>query len=185
MRVHHKWLYAYVDMLLAYNFVLTAAVFFLMLNVNPIAKDQEALSPPGTIAVQACWPEGPTDVDLWVFGPKDDKPVGYSRKSGPVWSLLFDDMGIVNDDGPTNCEDAFARSTPAGEYIINVHGYSIPGPLTVSVKISLNGSLLDKTSLEIRPKQERTVIRFKLDGRGKLIPDSENRVFKAIRSAAQ
>jgi hypothetical protein len=163
--------------------ILAVLVVIMMTQVNPKAKQDESLPPPGTIAVQACWPNGPTDVDLWVFGPKDDKAIGYSRKSGPVWSLLFDDMGIVNDDGPTNCEDAFARSTPAGEYIINVHGYSIPGPLTVSVKISVNGSLLDKTSLEIRPRQERTVIRFKLDGEGNLVPNSENRVFKAIRSA--
>jgi hypothetical protein len=173
------------DMYSNVTLILTAVIVIVLTQVNPKAKDQEALPPPGTIAVQACWPNGPTDVDLWVFGPKDDKAIGYSRKSGPVWSLLFDDMGIVNDDGPTNCEDAFARSTPAGEYIINVHGYSLPAPLAVSVKISLNGSLLDKTSLEIRPKQERTVIRFKLDGQGKLIEGSENRVFKAIRSAGQ
>lgn len=163
--------------------ILAVLVVIMMTQVNPKAKDQEALPPPGTIAVQACWPPGSTDVDLWVLGPKDDKAIGYSRKSGPVWSLLFDDMGTVNDDGPTNCEDAFARSTPAGEFIINVHGYAITGPVTVSVKISLNGSLLDKTSLEVRPKQERTVLRFKLDGQGKLVSGSENRVFKALRSA--
>jgi len=171
------------DLLMNMLLGLTALVVLVLAQINPIAKNEESLPPPGTIAVQACWPNGPTDVDLWVFGPKDDKAIGYSRKSGPVWSLLFDDMGIVNDDGPTNCEDAFARSTPAGEYIINVHGYSLQEPLTVSVKISLNGSLLDKTSLEIRPKQERTVLRFKLDGQGKLVAGSENHVFKAIRSA--
>jgi hypothetical protein len=171
------------DLLMNMLLGLTALVVLVLAQINPAAKDQDSLPPPGTIAVQACWPNGPTDVDLWVFGPKDDKAIGYSRKSGPVWSLLFDDMGIVNDDGPTNCEDAFARSTPAGEYIINVHGYSLPAPLAVSVKISLNGSLLDKTSLEIRPKQERTVLRFKLDGQGQLIEGSENRVFKALRSA--
>jgi hypothetical protein len=171
------------DILSNFLLGLTALVVLVLAQINPIAKNQESLPPPGTIAVQACWPNGPTDVDLWVFGPKDDKAIGYSRKSGPVWSLLFDDMGVVNDDGPTNCEDAFARSTPAGEYIINVHGYSLQEPLTVSVKISLNGSLLDKTSLDVRPKQERTVLRFKLDGQGKLVAGSENRVFKAIRSA--
>ncbi|TIT84100.1 MAG: hypothetical protein E5W55_34920 [Mesorhizobium sp.] len=64
-----------------------------------------------------------------------------------------------------------------------MHGYAILGPVTVSVKISLNGSLLDKTSLEVHPKQERTVIRFKLDGDGKLVSGSEKRVFKALRSA--
>ncbi|TGV26318.1 hypothetical protein [Mesorhizobium sp. M4B.F.Ca.ET.143.01.1.1] len=164
---------------------LTALVVLVLAQINPIAKDQEALPPPGTIAVLACWPPGPTDVDVWVSDPKDTKPVGYSRKSGPVWALLRDDMGIVNDDSPINCESVFARSTPAGEFVINLHGYSIPSPVMVHVEISLNGALLDKTDMEIRAKQERTVIRFKLDGHGNLVPGSENKVFKPLRSAGQ
>jgi len=120
-----------------------------------------------------------------VLDPKDTKPVGYSRKSGPVWALLRDDMGIVNDDSPINCESVFARSTPAGEYVVNLHGYSIPASVVVHVEIALNGAFLAKDDMEIRPKQERTVIRFRLDGQGNLVPGSENKVFRALRSAGQ
>jgi hypothetical protein len=172
------------DILSNFLLGLTALVVLVLAQINPVAKNQESLPPPGTIAVLACWPPGPVDVDLWVSDPKDTKSVGYSRKSGLVWSLLRDDMGIVNDDSPINCESAFARSTPAGEYVVNIHGYSIPGDLvTVHIEVALNGAFLTKADMDVRARQERTVIRFKLDGEGNLVPNSENRVFKAIRSA--
>jgi hypothetical protein len=172
------------DLLMNMLLGLTALVVLVLAQINPIAKNQESLPPPGTIAVLACWPPGPIDVDVWVSDPKDTKPVGYSRKSGLVWSLLRDDMGIVNDDSPINCESAFARSTPAGEYVVNIHGYSILGPsVSVHVEVALNGNFLTKADMGLRPKQERTVIRFKLDGQGNLVPGSENKVFKQLRSA--
>jgi hypothetical protein len=173
------------DLLMNMLLGLTALVVLVLAQINPAAKDRDSLPPPGTIAVLACWPPGPIDVDVWVSDPKDTKPVGYSRKSGLVWSLLRDDMGIVNDDSPINCESAFARSTPAGEYVVNIHGYSIPGAsVPVHVEVALNGVFLTKADMDVRPKQERTVIRFKLDGQGTLVPGSENKVFKPLREAA-
>ena len=121
---------------------------------------------------------------MWLGSP-NDKPVGYSRKSGPVWSLLRDDMGIVNDDSPINCESLFARSTPAGEYVVNIHGYSLPTPTIVHVEVALGGVFLTKADMGLRVKQERTVIRFRLDADGKLVPGSENQVFKPLRSAGK
>lgn len=172
------------DLLMNMLLGLTALVVLVLAQINPTAKQDESLPPPGTVAVLACWPPGPIDVDVWVSDPKDTKPVGYSRKSGLVWSLLRDDMGIVNDDSPINCESAFARSTPAGEYVVNIHGYSVLGAsVLVHVEVALNGAFLTKEDMELRPKQERTVVRFKLDGQGNLVPGSENRVFKPVRAA--
>src|ERR1051325_2039112 len=114
------------DLLMNMLLGLTALVVLVLAQINPIAKDQEGLPPPGTIAVLACWPPGPIDVHGWASDPNDTKPVGYSRKSGLVWSLLRDDMGIVNGDSPINCESAFARSRPVGEWVVNIHGYSAP-----------------------------------------------------------
>jgi hypothetical protein len=172
------------DMYSAFTLVLMALIMIIINQVNPKARRDEGLPPPGTIAVLACWPPGPIDVDVWVSDPKDTKPVGYSRKSGLVWSLLRDDMGIVNDDSPINCESAFARSTPAGEYVVNIHGYSVLGPsVAVHVEVGLNGAFLTKADMDLRPKQERTVVRFKLDGHGNLVPGSENKVFKPVREA--
>lgn len=180
-----KWLFAYIDLALALVALLFTVQFFLILSVNPKADaNPEAMKPPGSIAVLACWPEGPTDIDLWADAPGQNVPTGYSAKSGLVWSLLRDDLGNSLDSSPANCESLFARSTPAGEFVINLHGYSLPkGPVTVRVDVSLNAMLLISADVDIRPKQERTVIRFTLDGAGKIIPGSVNQVFKKLRSA--
>ncbi len=172
------------DILSNFLLGLTALVVLVLAQINPVARgNPDALPPPGNIAVLVCWPSGPIDVDTWLGAP-NDKPVGYSRKSGTVWALLRDDMGTVNDVSPTNCESAFARATPAGEYGINLHGYSLPGTVNVHVEISLNGSLLVSTNMDVKPKQERTVIRFTLDGKGDLVSGSESKVFKELRSAS-
>jgi hypothetical protein len=170
------------DMYSNVTLVLAVVIVIVLSQVNPKAKDNpDTLPPPGSIAVLACWPAGPIDVDLWLGSPTD-KPVGYSRKSGSVWALLRDDMGIVNDSSPVNCESAFARVTPVGEFTINIHGYSLPtGPVSVHVEVALNGSLLAKTDMEIRGKQERTVVRITLDGQGRVA--SSNTVFKGLRES--
>ncbi|RUU81298.1 hypothetical protein [Mesorhizobium sp. M7A.F.Ca.MR.362.00.0.0] len=172
------------DLLMNMLLGLTALVVLVLAQINPEAKpNPDTLPPPGNIAVLMCWAPGPTDVDLWLGAP-GDKSVGYSRKSGFVWALLRDDMGIVNDVSPINCESAFARATPAGEYVINIHGYSLPETMPVHIEVSMNGSLLVSTNLDLRPKQERTVVRLTLDGKGSIIPGSQSTVFKELRSAA-
>ncbi|MBZ9807713.1 hypothetical protein [Mesorhizobium sp. ESP-6-2] len=171
------------DLLMNMLLGLTALVVLVLAQINPVAKDNpDTLPPPGNIAVLVCWPQGPTDVDTWLGAP-GDKPVGYSRKSGFVWALLRDDMGTVNDASPVNCESAFARVTPAGEFAVNIHGYSLPQTVSVHVEVSMNGRLLVSTDMELRAKQERTVIRFTLDGKDDIVPGSTNQVFKPLRSA--
>lgn len=162
---------------------LTALVVLVLAQINPVAKDNpDTLPPPGNIAVLMCWPAGALDVDLWLGAP-GDKSVGYSRKSGTVWALLRDDMGIVNDISPINCESAFARATPAGEYVVNIHGYSLPETLPVHIEVSLSGRLLVSTNMDLKPHQERTVVRFTLDASGTIVPGSQSQVFKGLREA--
>lgn len=178
----HVWLFAFVDVLLVLTFVLMSYAFMAIPLINPPAKDNPNMPPPGSIAVLACWPEGPIDVDLWTSGPGQEIATGYSNKSGRVWSLLRDDLGTAADDSPVNCESAFARITPAGSYVVNIHGYSLPtGPVTVHVEIALNGKLLAKTDMEIKPKQERTVLAWTMDAAGNVT--GSNTVYHALRSA--
>jgi hypothetical protein len=178
-----KWLLVFVDVLLALVGILAMAVYALAMSVNPPTKNNlDSLPPPGNIAVLVCWPPGQTDVDTWLGAP-NDKPVGYSRKSGLVWALLRDDMGTVNDISPVNCESAFARATPAGEYAINIHGYNLPEPVNVHIEISLSGHLLVSTNMDLRQHQERTVVRFTLDDAGAIVPGSQSQVFQPLRSA--
>jgi len=140
------------------------------------------------MAVSISWEPGPLDVDLWVTGPGQDIATGYSHKAGKLWSLLRDDLGTANDDSPINQENAFARETPAGEWVVNVHGFSIDHPVQVYVEIALGRSaegmvLLYKGTVTIKPKQEITVQRFRLDMDGNVVRGSENHVYKELRSA--
>jgi hypothetical protein len=171
------------DVMLALNAVLSAVVLFALPQINPPARDNpDTLPPPGSLAVVAAWPEGNIDVDLWLKSPDDDKPVGYSRKDGKVCALLRDDLGTTNDGSPFNAENAFCRALPAGEYIANVHGYSVPADgVRVHFEIALNGRLLVSRDMDLKPKQERTVVRFTLDAAGNVT--GSNEVYAPLRSA--
>ena len=175
----HAWLFAFVDVLLVLAVVQMSYTLLVLPQINPPAKEQQ--EPPGNISVLACWPEGAIDVDLWTDAPGQKKPTGYSTKSGEVWSLLRDDLGTTGDSSIVNCENAYARAAPAGEYVVNIHGYSLPtGQVPVRVEVAMNGRLLVQETVNLRPKQERTVIRFTLDGSGAV--GSSNKVFKPLRS---
>jgi hypothetical protein len=177
------------SMLMVLGFV--AMVVWLLPHVNPPADSSEA-EPPGNLIVAITWPEGDTDIDLWVTGPGELKPVGYSNKGGVLFNLLRDDLGDRPDATPLNYENAYSRGIVPGEYIINVHCYRCPVvPQKVHVEVSINDGNSRKgtrrvasTSLELTANgQEKTALRFKLDGAGKVEPDSLNAVFRPLRAA--
>lgn len=178
------------DMYSNVTLILAAVIVIVLTQVNPPAVSNPAIKPPGSIAVSIAWQQGPVDVDLWVTGPGQDKATGYSNRSGKLFSLLRDDLGTAGDTSPVNMENAFARETPAGEFVINVHCYSCSGLTTVHVEVALgsnadNMHLLVNTDLELRPKQERTVVRFRLDADGRVVPGSVNSVYRELRSAGK
>ena len=147
-----------------------AVVVILISHINPKAqastKDAE---PPGNVIVEARWADGlPVDADLWVQGP-DGNAVGYSRKSGPLFNLLRDDLGSAGDIGPLNYETTYSRGIVAGEYTVNVHAYRGKYPVEVfvvaSVKRSPNESAqpLVKATVTLRREgEELTAFRFRL-----------------------
>lgn len=177
------------DMYSNVTLILTAVIVIVLTQVNPKAKPtEENAKPPGAIAVSIAWPAASTDVDLWTTGPGQDKATGYTNRDGMLFSLSRDDLGTANDPSPYNMEEANARETPAGDYVINIHGFSLKEPLVVHIEVALRspGQHMQKlvtTDMELRPHQERTVIRFTLDDQGKVVPGSVNQVFKPLRSA--
>lgn len=169
------------------NMILGLVAALMILFMQPKA-DQDPISQPGNLAVSIAWPEGNTDVDLWVLAP-GDKAVGYSRRGGKVMNLLRDDTGTFSDVMPFNREDAYSRGLPDGEYIINLHAYRTPHvPLAVSVEVRMgstgdNTKLILQTKVElVREGQERTVARF-IVRNGAVVEGSMNNVFAAIRGA--
>lgn len=170
------------DTLLAMLLSVVAIVMLVLPSVNPAAQE-DPIGQPGNLVVSAAWPSGNIDVDLWVQFA-DQPPVGYSNKSGAVWSLLRDDLGTSNDGTPLNYESAFTRGLPDGEYVVNVRCYGCAGhvPVAVSTEVRLaTGATVWRGVVDlVADKQERTAIRFRMvDGR--VVPGSASVVFKQMK----
>jgi hypothetical protein len=83
-------------------------------------------------------------------------PVGYSNKSGKVFDLLRDDLGMAQDMTDSNHEVAYSRGAPAGEYVVNVHmyrGVNVTYPIPVKVIVMVKR---DRTSSQRRWPQLRS-----------------------------
>ncbi|PZP58652.1 MAG: hypothetical protein DI604_33250 [Delftia acidovorans] len=167
-------------------FNILGGVFFMIIallaQIHP-PTENEKQPQPGNIVASIAWPEGAADVDLWVSGP-DGKGIGYSNKSGAVWSLLRDDLGASGDSTPLNYENAFTRGIPDGEYGVNVRCYVCGAQLPVSVVVEVRivgGPLIWTGAVElVADKQERTAIRWKMAG-GRMVTGSESFIFKNMR----
>jgi len=170
----------------------------LMLSlVNPPAKSAETVGEqaPGNVIIEAQWADSlDADVDLWVKAP-DDKPVGYSNKSGAVFNLLRDDLGQAQDITDNNYEVAYSRGLPAGEYIANVHmyrGVGVTYPVAVKVIARVKPTAAESAqelvtaTVQLRHENDQvTAFRFQLDGHGRLVAGSANSVYRELRTAAQ
>lgn len=174
------------DMYSNVTLILTAVIVIVLTQVNPKAKPtEESAKPPGQLMYCIFW-QGHHDVDAWGKSPDDDKPVGYSRKSGKTIDLVHDDLGT---DNVPHFECQFARSLPDGRWIWNIHGYSITDPeVMVHAEIRIADEfgyhLLLQRDLTIKQRQERTIAQFQLQG-GKVVPGSVNEVYAPLREAAQ
>lgn len=158
--------------LIAFLDLLLGMLMMVLLMVNPKAEEsKEIINPPGNIIVTATWPEGESDVDLWIKGPTDEVPVGYSNKNSTLFDLLRDDLGEESDGSlGINYENAYAKGMPDGEYIVNIHAFGVKVfPLGVSVEIAVRPTYNRPTQVvaleKVRityPGQEITIIRFKV-----------------------
>jgi hypothetical protein len=180
-----------VDMMTLFMLGFIAMVIWLLPHINP-PKDADKAEPPGNVIIAITWPEGDVDIDMWITGPGEKAPVGYSNKSGVLFNLLRDDLGRSYDPNPLNYENAYSRGIVAGEYIVNLHAYrGVAAPIKIHVEISLNTGKPGKgmtpvatTSVTLATNgQEKTALRFRLDKDGKLVPGSMNNVFRQLRAA--
>lgn len=173
------------DVFLNALLVFVALVVILLLLVNPEAKD-ETTKPPGNLMVTIVWPEGDTDVDLWTYSEGEERPVGFSNRSGRHWSLLRDDLGTRNDTMPMNVENAYSREIPKGRTIINVHCFqckAVPVPVAIEIRAVVDGwsRVVLQTSVTLHSnRQELTVVSFELTEKGQIVPGSAHNVFTPL-----
>lgn len=174
--------------------IMKLTLFFMIVAALSQIKASEAKKfeqePPGAILIELFWSDDiNADVDLWVEGPTGG-PVGYSRRSNQLFSLLRDDLGKYNDLSGKNYENVYSRGIAAGDYVINSMLYrgdvsDLPVKVVVSVR-SPNGN----TTTQIgsfdhvikRVGDEDTVVRFSLTKDGALVPGSVNSVPKKVRN---
>ena len=176
--------------LVALEFMVIAIILFFFIGLKHPAEQSKQQ---GNVIVELYWNDAyNTDVDLWVKAPHDI-PVGYSNKGGRLFNLLRDDLGKNKTDvSGKNMEIATSRGILAGEYIINAHLFrlgdgKLPLPIkaVVSVKAHDDDSAQQLFSVDTklyRECQEKTLIRFWLDSKGNLDPDSVNSVQQNLRN---
>lgn len=175
------------DVLLA----LTISFMALAVLALSVSATQKQTPPPGQLVVTLGWDQArDADVDLWVRGP-GDQPVGYERRTGLVFDLLHDDRGrTVECAGePPGCMDnnteiAVARRLPPGLYIINAVAYQSWDhiyPIRVWVTVGridtathLTTHLFRREGMLTDEHQEITLITFRLDEHGTVVPGSAN-----------
>lgn len=179
-----------VVMLMLFGFVVI--VILVLPHIHPPTKAERTLVPPGNLIVEVRWAdETDVDIDLWVRAP-EDRAVGYSSKSGDVFDLLRDDLGVRNDATGMNYEVAFSRGLPAGEYVINLHLYRDNQrlrPIEAIVVVSLRSADGTETrQLLARPVvlrhlgEEVTVTRFLVDDEGHVVDASFNDLPTSLRA---
>lgn len=180
----------------AYSLIVVAMfailVAIMIANLNPKADSGKGeAKAAGDIIAHIVWPNGDTDVDLWMFGPDEPGPVGYSNKAGIIWNLLRDDRGVLPDATPINYEDGFTRGIVPGEYIINIQCFRCANanfPMTVDMAVSKrnrhsNDSIENIVVTKIVLKadgQEKTGVRFVIDENGDVQMNSINNVYQKL-----
>ena len=180
------------DMLFLMVMGFAAFTIWMLPHLNDPSRLDRA-EPPGNVIAAITWPKGNIDVDLWVDGPGEREPVGYSNRNGLLWNLLRDDLGTSPDASSLNYENAYTRGIIPGEYVINVHCYRCSPylPLDIEVEISVKTDKAGKAPMRVlaatvvhmeKEHQQETAVRFKLTKEGNIVSGTLNHVYKQLRS---
>lgn len=184
-----------VPVLFAWNDLLWSLLACLLVTVLLVSEQRKPVDPDtekaaGAIAVYVFWPDNiDLDIDTHLQSPDGDH-VYYKHPSGKVWNLLRDDMGMINDPGKRNFENAYARAVP-GAYTVNVavyRGNAGMFPVAVDVEIRIGAGspaaqVLHRTVTLENVADEQTAFSFAIDDRGYLVPGSESSLLKPLAGA--
>ena len=188
----YKSTLAFTDLL--FNVLIGFAFLFIIafILINPTKHDAKIKAKAEFMVIMEWDEKSLYDVDLWMQDPLKTI-VGFPNKESGWLFLDKDDLGASNDtvilrDGTQktiylNREIMTVRGVAPGEYIVNIHLYSVKGrnvgPIDVHVeilKINPYGQIYNGiTTLNING-QEETVLRFTVNEMGEVI--SRNRLQK-------
>lgn len=176
---------SFVDLL--FNLLLAFVCLFILsfLLINP-QNDSGKIDPNAEFMIVLDWDDSSRDdIDLWVQDPEENV-VSFAQREDGLMHLDRDARGtrqrMVEPSGgqiglDNNQEIVSIRGFLSGEYVVNVHGYSVyDAPVEVSVQvIKLNpyGLVCERKVQILRNGQEDTICRFELDSSGRVISTSE------------
>jgi hypothetical protein len=155
------------------SLVVTFLVLSLTISDSP-ATPQTPGEHVGALSVKLTWDlRSDSDVDLWMVGPNERKPVGFTNPHGTDLNLSWDDLGRGADPDSTNTEFGEAEKAPAGEYVVNAFLYNdwdgmLPVHVHVRVKFD-GGQTLNADGTLTFVKQEITLMRFRVEKSGMLV----------------
>lgn len=175
--------------------LLTLFVVMLAIAVAVIAqtKSKTTQDSAGQMKIELRW-TGDNDVDLWSLAPGAEKAVGYSHKVDHGMALLRDDLGPSSDADSLDYEIATAMIVRPGLYVVNAHLFrnrdgNLPVHLHLKVSVLPQGAKdwVEITDMKVdltKEGKELTLIRFRLDDKGQLVPGSSNDIPTPLRDAA-
>ncbi len=181
--------------------VIAFLFFIALLAISPDAKEGK-IDSKAEFIITMDWPDShPDDLDLFV-----QDPIGniawYRHREAGFLTLDRDDRGGANDfilvngnkiPSPIREEIVTVRGVVAGEYTVNVsHFQATTGqPVAATVKVQkINPTaqvIFDDKVVVDHSGDEKTALRFKLDGAGKVIdvvrrPKSLLETFRNVRA---
>ena len=178
------------------RFVILALMLIFMVPKVVVKKEDEKSSEKinGMMTVECVWETGKDyDIDLWIKAPNDEL-IGYTNQHGEIFDLVRDDIGKNMNPTGLHYEIAYAKSTPAGKYTINVHFYRNGEAGHPNVKVDCNITMAknekaDKKQLytrqvelndEVAETREQTIVSFELDEKHDIVDGSISKVFEKI-----
>lgn len=181
---------AQIDALLALAVILLADS--MLVHSAKTAEASKSVQP-GSVLIQLYWdPSADADIDLWVKAP-DTGPVGFSNKTLGSLALMRDDMGRGHTADSRNYELTVGSGLHAGEYICNAEFYSTWDnrmPVHVRLTAQVFGphgpvDVGEATGALSAPGAEITLLRFRLDDKGDVVPGSLNALPYPLARARQ
>ena len=162
---------AFVDLLFNLLVGFTSLFVIAFLMINPVAKTG-VVTPPNLFMVELLWDDkSRVDLDLHVRGP-DGTRVYYGHKDGNYFHLERDDLGATSDryvidnrevTVERNYEVITFSALPPGEYVVNVHYYSVRGEpemATVRATSLTPYKVISETSTVVGVQEEVTSVSF-------------------------
>ncbi len=164
--------------LLGFTFLFLVAIMFM----NPDAKSG-IIDPKAEYILTITWEDNsPDDIDTWVEDP-EGQVIWFRAPAQGLLHLDRDDRGLLNDtisingdtvQNPLNQEVVTIRGVVKGEYVVNLHYYASETQKAVDVNVRL---VKVNPALEViyygtvnmeKAGDEKTVLRFKIGGDGKI-----------------